>query len=413
MRRSVMDAFIAARTGLGERLAPGGLLDWQLERLRALVAELAHASAFFRERLQGVNPAGLTTLAGLSAIPFTTAEELRGDAGVSFVRLPQREIRRIVSARTSGTSGEPKRIYFGEAELEATMDFYAHGMAEMMGPGDRALILMGGAGAGGMGDLLSEGIAALGGTAFFHGPVRDEAAAVKLLQTERPHCIIGLPAQIFRLARLAPQMRPKTVLLSGDYLPLAVRRAVEETWQCEVFDHYGLTETGYGCAVECSAHFGYHLREADLLVEIIDPESGRSLPDGETGEVVITTLGLRAMPLLRYRTGDRARILPGPCPCGSLLRRLGRIEGRIAGGGPISINELDEILFSFPALLGYEARLSGGKLHIEAEPLPSDPAVWDALYGFLSERLRVPFVLEVPGAFEKTSVPVKRALRLR
>lgn len=175
----------------------------------------------------------------LSVIPFT-AEELR-EVGGRFCRLPQPEVRRVVSARTSGTSGAPKRIYFGEADLEATRDFYAHGMAEVLAPGEKAVILMGGSGAGGMGDLLSEGIDRLGGAAVFDGPMRDEGAAIALLESERPDCIVGLPAQVFRLARLVPHLRPKTVLLSGDYLPLAVRRAVERAWRCEVFDHYGLT----------------------------------------------------------------------------------------------------------------------------------------------------------------------------
>lgn len=275
-------------------------------------------------------------------------------------------------------------------------------MAEVLAPGEKAVILMGGSGAGGMGDLLSEGIDRLGGAAVFDGPVRDEGAAIALLESERPDCIVGLPAQVFRLARLVPHLRPKTVLLSGDYLPLAVRRAVERAWRCEVFDHYGLTESGYGGGVECGAHNGYHLREADLLLEIIDP-AGRLLPDGIAGKVALTTLGERAMPLLRYRTGDRAVMLPAPCPCGSPLRRLGRIEGRIAGGGAVYIQELDEVLFSFPALLDYEARLGAGGLHIAAE---LSGGGLDALQAFLRAHLPHPFSLE---AKKKTGRPVKTA----
>lgn len=328
-----MDAFIARRTGLGAALTPDSLLGWQLARLRALLEELISQSAFFRARLAGVNPASLISREALAAIPFTMPAELR-EQGASFCRLPQREVARIVSVQTSGSSGPPKRIYFSEDDLEATRDFYAHGMRELMAPGEKALIFMGGSGAGGMGDLLAEGIARFGGRALFHGPVRDEMGAIELLRAERPECLVGLPGQVAALARLAPELRPKTVLLSGDYLPPALRRSIEEAWRCEVFDHYGLTESCYGGAVECRAHEGYHPREADLLLEIIDPASGLPLPDGESGEVVLTTLGRRAMPLLRYRTGDRAAMLPAPCACGSPLRRLGRIEGRLAGPLP-------------------------------------------------------------------------------
>ena len=82
-----------------------------------------------------------------------------------------------------------------------------------------------------------------------------------------------------------------------------------------------MAETGYGVAVECARHEGMHIREADLLMEVVDGE-GKGLDDGEWGEIVVTTLTRRALPLIRYRTGDEGRILPGPCPCGSVLRRL-------------------------------------------------------------------------------------------
>lgn len=85
--------------------------------------------------------------------------------------------------------------------------------------------------------------------------------------------------------------------------------------------------------MESSAHKGYHLREADLLVEVADPATGRPLPQGETGEILVTTLGPRAVPLLRYRTGGAARVLPGPCACGSALWRLGPGPGRLAADG--------------------------------------------------------------------------------
>ncbi len=98
-----------------------------------------------------------------------------------------------------------------------------------------------------------------------------------------------------------------------------------------MFNHYGMTEMGLGGGVDCRALTGYHLREADLYFEIVDPVDGRPLPDGEPGEVVFTTLTRRGMPLIRYRTGDLARFLPGSCPCGTVLRRLDHVQGRLAG----------------------------------------------------------------------------------
>ena len=95
--------------------------------------------------------------------------------------------------------------------------------------------------------------------------------------------------------------------------------------------HYGMTETGLGGAVSCSSHAGYHIREADLYFEIIDPETGQRQPDGKRGEIVFTTLNRRGMPLIRYRSGDISQILVQKCPCGSIIRRFGNIEDRGCG----------------------------------------------------------------------------------
>ncbi len=153
--------------------------------------------------------------------------------------------------------------------------------------------------------------------------------------------LVAAPTQLAKLLQTpgAQPLRLRAVLSSGEPLPDGLRRRLESTWGCEVFDHWGMTETGYGGGVECAAHNGYHLREADLLLEVADPRTGLPLPvsghsgHSATGEILITTLGERALPLVRYRTGDAARWLAGPCPCGSFLRRLGRVPGRLAANG--------------------------------------------------------------------------------
>ena len=126
------------------------------------------------------------------------------------------------------------------------------------------------------------------------------------------------------------------MLLSTDQAPAPLVAAIEQAWGCRVFDHYGTTETGLGGGVECEAHDGLHLREADLLFEVVEPATGRSLPDGEEGEIVFTTLTREAMPLIRYRTGDLGRLLPGralrlgaaPARAGARPSRRRRAAGR-------------------------------------------------------------------------------------
>jgi phenylacetate-CoA ligase len=130
------------------------------------------------------------------------------------------------------------------------------------------------------------------------------------------------------------------------------------TWGCEVYNHYGMTETGLGGGVSCAAQRGYHLREADLYFEIINPVNGQPVETGEAGEVVFTTLTRQGMPLVRYRSGDISRFLPGVCPCGTSLKTLQWIQGRIGGsvrlgGGMLALPELDEALFSLPCIYDY------------------------------------------------------------
>ena len=181
-----------------------------------------------------------------------------------------------------------------------------------------------------------------------------------------------------------PEYRPASSRVYSS-VPITCPRRLSMSWHrswgCPVFEHYGMTEMGLGGGVQCSAHKGYHLREADLLFEIIDPRTGQPVPDGETGEVVFTTLTRKAMPLIRYRTGDLARFIPGPCPCGTLLKRLDRIQGRLTGavvldkGHQLSIPDLDDVVFSVRGILDYQAEVYGKegrahlrlKVHVEAD----------------------------------------------
>ena len=103
------------------------------------------------------------------------------------------------------------------------------------------------------------------------------------------------------------------MLLSSDHVAESLARSLAVAWGAEVFRHWGMTETGYGGAVDCDFHCGCHLREDELLVEVVDPEIGAPAPAGAVGEIVVSTLRRRGAPLLRYRTGDLARLIDEPC----------------------------------------------------------------------------------------------------
>jgi hypothetical protein len=232
-------------------------------------------------------------------------------------------------------------------------------MAIMAGPGKTALVLLSGSSPDSLGDLLSRALTSIGVNPIIHGPVRDIPAAVQA--AEKADCIVGLPVQLNRLCLNASGLRPATVLLTADYVPQGIIDNIQNFWGSAVFTHYGMTESGFGLAVQCDAHEAQHLRDVEFIIEIIDPKSGQPLPDGQWGELALTSLCNEAMPLIRYRTGDITRRVVEPCLCGGILPRLDKIKGRISNVSNIeqkySIHALDEALFRLPGLLDYRGSI--------------------------------------------------------
>ena len=334
---------------------------WQLDRLNDQIAWAAANCSFYRP-LAGIR---LRSLSDLADLPFTMPADVIG-RGEDMICVPASRVQRIVSLHTSGTSGPWKRLHFTAADLEQTAAFFGVGMGYMCGKGDRVLICMPGVAEDGVGQLLARGLGELGAEPVLYGPISDYDEAAALIRRLRPHTIVGIPAQIRRLALTAPDAPPVNVLLSADRVSPVLRAAVERVWACAVFEHYGLTESGLGCAVECPAHDGLHIRHDALYLEIVDPENGAPLPAGEWGEIVLSTLNRQAMPLLRYRTGDRGRLLDRPCACGCRLPRLDTVTGRFSElGRDYSIYRLDDVLLREDAILDYSASLSGGRLRLE------------------------------------------------
>lgn len=362
-----LDRWIAARLGVPV-LTREALSRHQMLRLGETLAWARERSSFYRDHLAGIGP--VDGLDGLERLPFTAAQDLRDDP-TRFVCVSQSAIRRVVTLDSSGTTGQPKRLFFTGEDLEGTVDFFHHGLSQMVEAGETLLILLPGARPGSVGDLLVAAAGRLGAQAVVHGFATDPEAAGEALLRHRPALAIGVPVQVLALARLA-RIRGwrfeglRRVLLCSDSVPDALAAELERHWGVEVFRDWGMTELGYGGGVDCACHRGYHLQEADFLFEIVDPASGRPLAAGEEGEIVVTTLMRRGMPLIRYRTGDLSRRLPGACACGSVLGRLDRIgprrEGRIdlGGGGWTSIGILDEALLGRAGLADFSATLVAG-----------------------------------------------------
>jgi len=242
---------------------------------------------------------------------FTTADDIRR-YGLQMLCVPPSEVARIVTLRTSGSSDVPKRLYFSEEDLERTVEFFTHGMANMLCADDRLCCLFPTSTPYGVGDLLTTAV---------------QRIPVKVTElTEDATFLVGSPTQVLGL----PDMKLRGVLLSAEYVSADAREEIRRRFKCEIWEHYGLTESGYGFAVSCSADVDcYHVRDEDLFVEIIEPESGEVLPDGVEGEIVFTTLTRKAMPLIRYRTGDMSSVIHGKCPhCGKVAVTLARVGDR-------------------------------------------------------------------------------------
>ena len=308
---------------------------------------------------------------------FTTAEDLASH-GSDYVKVGASEIQRIVTLQTSGSTGAGKRLYFTAGDLKRTMEFFRDGMRWICSPGDKVAILLGSPSPDGVGRLLEQGLQELGAFPSLLGLPTDYEETAQALRELKPDTLVGLPVQLRRMALTVPELKPKSVLLSADYVSLAATETIARRWGTKVFSHYGLTESGLGFAVQCPLLLGQHIRASELLVEIVDPDTGTVLPEGQWGEIVFTTLRREAMPLKRYRTGDISRLLPGECPCGTSGPRLDRVLGRISERRkPVSIYDLDEVLLGRDEVLDYAAEFRDGKLTVTAEG--GDPETLRAL----------------------------------
>ena len=362
-----LEVWIAQRLGLSApALTRQAVVQYQLQGIQKTVAWARAHSSFYAQRLAALSTGAPHSLRELAELPFTSPADLAQHAP-ELLCVSQDEISRIVTFNSSGTTGAPKRIFFTAAEQELALDFFANGVAAMAAPGDRMLIALPGEREGSVGYQLAKGIARAGVIPIPHGLSVDPVRTLAHMEREKATSIIGLPVQMLALAMnntalaTSAMRRLRSIVLCSDHVPQSLVQTLQRRSAAEVFEHYGMTEMGLGGGVDCHAHMGYHLRETDLYVEIVDPATGMPAPDGDTGEIVFTTLNRTGMPLLRYRTGDLSRFLPGPCGCGSILRRLERVQSRIDGSirlatsASFNIAMLDEALFTVAGLLDFSA----------------------------------------------------------
>ena len=332
----------------------------QLERLRWSLAHAYEGNPRYREKFDaaGVHPDDLKSLSDLARFPFTTKQDLRDAYPFGFFAVPQERLARIHAS--SGTTGKPTVVGYTRKDIETWSHVVARSIHAAGGrPGMKAHIAYGyGLFTGGLG--AHYGAEALGCAVIPMSGGQTEKQ-VQLIQDFKPEIILVTPSYMlaildeFRRQGLDPvQSSLKIGIFGAEPWTAEMRSEIERSFGIDAVDIYGLSEVmGPGVAQECViAKDGPTIWEDHFYPEIIDPETGAVLPDGEEGELVFTSLTKEAMPIIRYRTRDLTRLLPGTT---RTMRRMAKITGRsddmmIIRGVNVFPSQIEELILGCPAL---------------------------------------------------------------
>ena len=341
--------------------------DFQLQRTLQYAFE---KSNFYREQFDKnrLKPADISGFDDLVKFPLTEPG-LLAQFPYRFLCTSQADVVRPCIFVTSGTTGPQKQVFWTQYDIENITDFMAAGIRSVASRNDTVQILLLDGRPNSQADLLYRGVKKMGAKPVVTGVQPGAQEQLRILEDAHSTVLFGYTGQLYRISKeLQPKNRlrakgVRVLFLAGEYLPTARRRELETIWNCRVHTHYGLTEMGLGVAIECSARNGYHFNEADLLLEIIDPRTAERVKPGEEGELVFTTLTREAMPLIRYRTHDISRLLPGSCSCGATsLLKIDAVRKRLesivtlGNGAEMYPALFDDLLFSIPDVIDYEVK---------------------------------------------------------
>jgi phenylacetate-CoA ligase len=419
----------------GERLGAEELRALQLERLRASLRHAYEHVPFYRESFDraGVRPEDCRTLADLARFPFTAKADLRANYPYGMFAVPRERIRRLHAS--SGTTGRPTVVGYTDRDLSLWADLVARSIRAAGGrPGDVVHVAYGyGLFTGGLG--AHYGAERLGCTVV---PASGGMTArqVRLILDLEPSVIMVTPSYMltlldeFERQGVDPRSTSLRVGVFGaEPWTEPMRREIEERCAIDAVDIYGLSEViGPGVAQECAeTKDGLHVWEDHFYPEIVDPVTGEVLPEGERGELVFTSLTKEAMPIVRYRTRDLTRLLPGTA---RVFRRMERITGRsddmvILRGVNLFPTQIEEIVLRTPGVaphfqlrLTREGRLDA--LTVRAEARPDAPAevreaAARAIVAAVKDGIGVSVDVEIvePESLERSVGKIRRIVDLR
>ncbi|MET9725813.1 phenylacetate--CoA ligase PaaK [Streptomyces zaomyceticus] len=419
----------------GERLGREELAALQLERLRATLRHAYENVDHYRHSFDaaGVTPDDCRTLADLARFPFTTKADLREHYPFGMFAVDQSRIRRVHAS--SGTTGRPTVVGYTDGDLDMWADVVARSLrAAGARPGHKVHVAYGyGLFTGGLG--AHYGAERLGCTVI---PASGGMTArqVQLIQDFRPEIIMVTPSYMltlldeFERQGVDPRSTSlKVGVFGAEPWTEAMRKEIEEAFAIDAVDIYGLSEViGPGVAQECvETKDGLHIWEDHFYPEIVDPFTGEVLPDGEEGELVFTSLTKEAMPIVRYRTRDLTRLLPGTA---RVFRRMEKVTGRsddmiILRGVNLFPTQIEEIVLRTPSVaphfqlrLTREGRLDALTVRAEARAGATEEertAAARTIAAAVKDGIGVSVGVEVvdPETLERSVGKIKRIVDLR
>ncbi len=303
-------------------------------RLKKLITRLYHHVPFYRQRLQELDltPADITGIADINLLPFTSKDDLRDNYPYRLFAAPETEIVRLHAS--SGTTGKATVVGYTRRDIEVWQECVARCLTMAgVGIGDKVQVAYGyGMFTGGLG--LHYGAENLGATVIpiSAGNTRRQLDFMVDLGTTAIACTPSYLAHVMehiKQNQLQDQLKLRVAICGGEPWTVEMRQKIEAGLGIELFDIYGLSEImGPGVSQDCHVHQGSHVMDDHFYAEVVDPDTLEVLPDGEMGELVLTTLTKEGIPLLRYRTKDLTSITHEPCACGRTSARISRFKGR-------------------------------------------------------------------------------------
>jgi len=416
------------------------LAKYQLKHFNQTIAS-ALQTPFYQKRLKKLgiySSADIKSLDDIKKIPFTVKDDLRDSYPKGLLAVDIKDVVRIHTS--SGTTGIPTVIYHTQSDLDNWTELVT-----------RSLVACGVTDEDVFQNMMTYGMFT-GGLALHYGAERLGALVIpsssgntqrqlQLMKDFQTTVVHATPSFMFHVASKIKELgysqedfSLKKAFLGAEPYSENTRRKIEEFYKIDAYNSYGLSEmNGPGVAFECTHKKDMHIWEDAYIVEIINPETGERLPDGQQGELVLTTLKRCATPLLRYRTRDLTTIIADPCPCGRTHRRISRIMGRtddmmIINGANVFPSQIEQVIMKIPEVgNNYQICLTRDgaldrltvKVEIYSKLFAGDLSELEKLKAKIRDALKASIIINVavelhePGSLPAFELKAKRVVDLR